>query len=342
MFRSAFVRMFYKSLMVWAFLVFGLNGGKLLALDSWEKVLDLRGMWQFTIGDDMAWATKGYDDKDWEAIHVPSAWENEGFHGYNGYAWYRKTFWGNQVPSGESLYLILGRIDDVDEVYLNGTRIGSSGAFPPEFLSASKAKRCYPIPTQHLNPHGKNTIAVRIYDSQLSGGIISGDIGIYRNTEEFATDLDLRGVWKFALGDENSWKESDHDDTDWYDINVPLAWEEDGFHEYDGIGWYRIYFSISRHGNWKEDPLYLVLGRIDDFDQVYINGEFIGSTNDGRGFGWSKSYRQLRIYPLPWEYLDSEEVNTLAVRVVDIGGEGGIYEGPVGIIRRSTLLEMQE
>ena len=54
--------------------------------------IDLEGNWRFSIGDDTAWASPYFKDNDWEKIKVPAMWEDQGFHGYNGYAWYRKTF----------------------------------------------------------------------------------------------------------------------------------------------------------------------------------------------------------------------------------------------------------
>ena len=54
--------------------------------------IDLCGDWRFEIGDNPAYAEKNFDDNGWEVIHVPNMWENEGFPGYDGYAWYRLHF----------------------------------------------------------------------------------------------------------------------------------------------------------------------------------------------------------------------------------------------------------
>ena len=53
------------------------------------RLVNLRGGWKFTIGDDMNWADPNYNEKGWDIIRVPSSWEDEGYNGYNGYAWYR-------------------------------------------------------------------------------------------------------------------------------------------------------------------------------------------------------------------------------------------------------------
>ena len=75
----------------------------------------------------------------------------------------------------------------------------------------------------------------------------------------------------------------------------------------------------------------LIGGKIDDFDEIFINGEKIGETNDGRRLGWSRSFSELRVYDIPKGLL-KEGRNVISVRVEDIGDNGGIYEGPVVII----------
>jgi sialate O-acetylesterase len=76
----------------------------------------------------------------------------------------------------------------------------------------------------------------------------------------------------------------------------------------------------------------------------------IGSTGvfkdsvDEFGDGMNKvelgeTYKQLRSYNIPDGVLKFGEVNTIAVRVYDGFIDGGIYEGPVGIIRQSKYQE---
>ena len=79
-----------------------------------KQLLDLRGEWKFDIGDDMRRANQEFDDSKWEQIFVPSPWEDEGFPGYDWYAWYRKHFQAPPEWKGKALYLHLGKIDDVD------------------------------------------------------------------------------------------------------------------------------------------------------------------------------------------------------------------------------------
>ena len=57
-----------------------------------KLILDLSGRWKFSLGDDMNWKEERFNDNNWEKVNVPSSWENQGFHGYDGYAWYRTSF----------------------------------------------------------------------------------------------------------------------------------------------------------------------------------------------------------------------------------------------------------
>src|SRR5664279_476570 len=98
-----------------------------LRAEDLRKIVSLSGSWRFSIGDDSKWASPSYDDSGWDQINVPGKWEDQGYNDYNGYAWYRKSFKMNDIPLNTSIYLMLGRIDDADEVYLNGTEIGKSG-----------------------------------------------------------------------------------------------------------------------------------------------------------------------------------------------------------------------
>ena len=303
--------------------------------EDWDRVYNLKGMWKFSIGDQKMWAEPDYDDADWESIYVPSTWEDEGFYGFDGYAWYRKTFDATELPQDQNIYLFLGYIDDVDEVFFNGELIGSSGNFPPKFATAYNAYRRYQIPKNLINFDGPNTIAVRVYDVTQAGGIVDGRVGLYINRDAVQFDLDLMGIWKFKPRDNEAWKELDYDDSDWKQIMVPSPWERQGFYRYDGFAWYRKTFYLPE--DLAKEELYLILGKIDDFDHTYVNGYLIGSTKDYKRYGQSWSFAQLRSYYVPEEILKPGEDNVIAIRVEDMGNTGGIYEGPVGLITQSKF-----
>lgn len=300
-----------------------------------NKLVDLRGLWRFTIGNNESWSGINVNTDDWEIVRVPSSWENEGFHGYNGYAWYRKTFKVSSTYKGRSIALFLGRIDDVDEVYLNGKLIGYSGKFPPDYSTAYFAWRKYPLQENLVNFDKENVIAVKVYDSELDGGILEGDVGLY---EMKNWDVDLTGIWKINFSDKGSFKEKNYNDKDWETIYVPCYWENQGYKNYDGYAWYRYTFYVSE--KLKGKKLVLVAGKIDDFDETYINGKLVGSTgpinNIPDRMDNRQEWQELRTYDIPENVLQFGKENTIAIRVYDGYVNGGIHEGPLAILTQEN------
>lgn len=308
------------------------------AQEKWDKLIDLKGKWKFSIGDKAAWANPTFDDSGWEEIYVPSKWEDEGFNGYNGYAWYRTSFTAAQLgPKIQGVNLLLGYIDDVDEVYVNGKRIGGSGSFPPRYHTSYDAFRSYYLDPAILNPKGKNVIAVRVFDAGIEGGIVSGDVGIFVNRSESGLTINLRGIWEFKLHGTRRLKgemESSEVMTvatskdGWIEVPVPSYWENQGFPDHDGTAWYRKRFTVPKQ--FAAEDLVLILGKIDDSDRTYLNGKLVGSMTD--------RHDQLRFYFLkPGDFKTGTDTNTLLVFVDDPQGLGGIYEGPVGLMKQSEF-----
>lgn len=299
-----------------------------------RKIVSLSGTWKFSIGDDIQWASPSFDDSDWDPIRVPGNWEDQGYNEYNGYAWYRKKFSVAEIPSGTTIYLVFGRIDDADVVYLNGKLLAKSGNFPPEYESAYNSRRKYVIPAGFLKENAVNTIAIKVYDSYLEGGLIDAPAGIYTDADNDYLSLNLNGRWKFRTGNSKDWKESDFKDDGWKTIQVPSEWESQGYADYDGYAWYRVRFRLPK--NFASGEYYLSLGKVDDEDDVYLNGQFIGTVFDLKKTGEYRhngmEWNARRLYKIPEGLLIRDGLNTLAVKVYDGQQRGGIYEGPVGLM----------
>ncbi len=319
----------------------------LRAYDRWEdspepskRLVRFDRLWKFAVGDGPERAAPAYDDSDWTNIHSAESWQDEGYRDYNGYAWYRQSF---KLPSGfdeNNVFLALGKIDDVDEVFVNGHRVGGTGRFPPNYESAFDNERFYPVPAEWLQPGKPNVIAIRVFDGGGVGGLVGGRPGLYAGiTPE--TEIALNGGWKFSPGDNPDWKKPACDESGFKTITVPQAWEHAGYPELDGYGWYRKTFTVARTP--ADQTMVLMLGKIDDYDEVFLNGTAIGRTGEidhpGRN-GDGRSYDLNRAYYFPTSLL--KETNTLAVRVYDAGGYGGIYAGPVGILSQTEFVNYWE
>jgi len=130
----------------------------------------------FSTGDDPGWEMPGFDDRRWAEIRTGTPWEQQGFAGYNGYAWYRFHF---RLTSGlwrDSLRISMGKIDDADEIWLNGTYLGKTGAFPTDkggYVTKNYAPREYRLALRDARLHWgqENVIAVKVYDGSGNGGI---------------------------------------------------------------------------------------------------------------------------------------------------------------------------
>lgn len=308
--------------------------------------VNLTGPWRIWFGDDTEYARPDLDDGDWDRIRVPASWEERGFPGYDGYAWYRKAFHLSDELERKALYLDLGLIYDADEVYINGHFLDGRGSFPPSLAKAMNTRRLYDLPKDWLHFGNSNVIAIRVYNEEGKGGIVAGEIGIYSgmvdsNRYRIIMSEDLSGEWRFRMGNEDDWAEPQFDDSHWSTLSVPGFWESQGYGDLDGYAWYRKKVVIPE--DLMDTSLILALGRIDDLDTVYFNGEMIGNTgkfpdnhsNRTDYMYWSHD----RFYYIPTRLILPEEKNTIAVRVYDFGQHGGIYEGPIGIVSQEAYLD---
>ncbi|MCD4710948.1 MAG: acetylxylan esterase [Bacteroidales bacterium] len=143
----------------------------------------------------------------------------------------------------------------------------------------------------------------------------------------------LKFEWKFNTGDNSSWAWPEYDDSNWRTIDVGTVWENQGFGTYDGFAWYRqkviIPESLKKRAV-ENGGLVLYLARIDDSDETYFNGELLGSTG-GMPPDYQSGYGDFRAYTVPVERVAWGKKNTIAVRVYDGGGGGGIVGTPVGL-----------
>jgi len=300
-----------------------------------KTLVNLRGNWKFSVGDDMTWAESNYDDSNWETVYVPRSWESNGYEEYNGFAWYRKLFLLRSPFNQEFLYLNMGKIDDVDEVYINGELVGATGNFPPLVKTAVEIPRVYMIPTDLLHINKKNTIAVRVYDEFKDGGILTGKIGLYVDTDQEKMEIDLRGYWGFESGSQVdkgnlnciTYREGK--------ILVPGFWEALGYNGLDGQAKYTKEFEYPFSQNNSGKCLFL--GIIDDLGDVYLNGWKLKWHQSNRRKKYrSSNHLTYRIYNIPSNLINRGGRNKIEVIVTDNGGPGGIYKGPIGIASIET------
>ncbi len=164
--------------------------------------------------------------------------------------------------------------------------------------------------------------------------------------------LILEGKWKFSLDPEDKglqegWHKEEYDDTKWDDFPLPTTWEKLGYNQvfptspspswepYNGYAFLRRKARIPKE--WEGKDLLLYIGAVDDFDWVYLNGQFIGHTGEDKPNWWEAP----RLYTIPARFIKFGQNNTFCIRIYDRGGEGGV-KGPVFLIKKEDWEELRK
>jgi hypothetical protein len=134
--------------------------------------------------------------------------------------------------------------------------------------------------------------------------------------------IPLPGMWKFSVGDALEWKEPSYHDEQWKEIPVPSRWENVGYPGVDSIVWYRATFTVPN--DWPRGDVTLSLGKIDDCDQTFVNGNLVGKTGTFPP-EYSTEWTAFRTYKIPEGLVRWGGENSIAIRVYDGGGPGGWY-----------------
>lgn len=146
--------------------------------------------------DAQGWASPGLNTSDWKPTTVPGAWENSGDFA-DGARWFRFELTLGSDWDKRDAMLSLGAIDDFDQTFVNGERVGAIG---PETSRFWIAPRRYAVPGRLLHA-GRNTIAVRVFDHGGQGGFMAApnELRLERVTAGEASmmpvSISLAGTW---------------------------------------------------------------------------------------------------------------------------------------------------
>ncbi len=136
-----------------------------------------------------------------------------------------------------------------------------------------------------------------------------------RERQRFLLDARNQG---FAKG----YADREFDAGSWPTMDVPGRWESLGPDmQVDGVVWMRRDVTVPQ--SWAGHNLTLNLGAIEDCDTTYFNNRKLGST----GYGTPRYWEAPRSYLVPSSFVRYGEPNTIAVRVFDDGGTGGLVGG---------------
>lgn len=144
------------------------------------------------------WKDDDFNDSDWKTLPAPGVWEDTINLQIDGAVWLRRTI---DVPAswaGRDLQLHLGAIDDFDDTYFNGEKVGATG---PETTDAWAQPREYLVPAR-LVKTGRNVIAIRVFDRWGGGGfsnsVSKAKMEVFPAGDNAAA-LPLSGIWRYAV-----------------------------------------------------------------------------------------------------------------------------------------------
>ena len=334
---------------------------------AYEEVAEVPMQWKFRLDESEhpqrhRYATLDLDDSDWATINIGQAYEDQGYAGYDGWAWYRATF-TVAADSVRSVLMAFGGLGAKDAfVYVNGHLVGQhyDQWDRPFILDIS----------DHVVRDGENAVALYLYDDFGMGGVY-GLINVHQPTDEVETDdfATNRGG-HLEMVDRNNWPvfKAHFTSGERYSryahrppripyaykkvAEVPVQWKFSPYEEETldaslsrtdlddsswaaidiGQAWEDQGYSGYDEGAWyrarievnaeEGRPVHLAFGGVDNNAYVYVNGTFVGEHH-----GWNTPF----ILDIS-EAVKYKGQNVVAVRVYDGMEMGGIY-GTIEVIQ---------
>lgn len=135
--------------------------------------------------DAPGWSAAQELDAAWPTLQAPGLWEGQGLADLDGIVWLRERIELTAAQAAGAAELHLAKVDDCDEVWVNGQRVGGQCGYDQ--------LRRYAVPAGVLRA-GANWIAVRVTDTGGGGGI-HGDAAALR-LDTAAGGVSLAGSWR--------------------------------------------------------------------------------------------------------------------------------------------------
>jgi sialate O-acetylesterase len=231
------------------------------------------------------WAGADYDDSDWESVGFCS-YVTQG----TGVYWYRKTIDIPEALRGKDAVIFLGTAVDMDEVFINGEKLGVTYyRYPPREYGFT------------LPESGKLTVAIRLLCFGGWGGFTRGK-EYFIGTENRTIDLGTEG-WKrrFAAGFEDFKGQTffQYKPTGLYNgMIAPLK----GY-RFKGVIWYQGESDTGNPDRYAEKLMTLIKGWRELFgnaDMPFIQTllahyEFNGCYDLDGGDGWDRLRAQQKL-----------------------------------------------
>lgn len=136
------------------------------------------------------WSATDFNDASWQTLRLPDLFDRKAVPNFDGVVWFRREITVPDEVIGKETKLSLGQIDDIDETYVNGVKVGSTNQYSTE--------RNYTLPAGTLKP-GRNVIVIRVEDTGGGGGF-TGKEDQFQLAGNGKT-VSLAGDWKYRIAD---------------------------------------------------------------------------------------------------------------------------------------------
>jgi sialate O-acetylesterase len=138
------------------------------------------------------WSWADFNDTSWQTLRLPDLFDRKAIPGFDGVVWFRREIMVPEELAGKELTLSLGPVDDTDETYVNGVKVGNT--------NQGALVRNYVVPAGTLKP-GRNVIAIRVEDYGGGGGFTAKEDQFRLSGS--GKEISLAGDWKFRIADFN-------------------------------------------------------------------------------------------------------------------------------------------
>jgi hypothetical protein len=159
-----------------------------------RKLVALGGPLKFTTGDSTQFAAVAYDDAQWETmdLHAPPGahdddvgisgyvpgWAGKGYPQYAGYTWYRLKISPDTLPKGPLAIAAPAAVDDVYQLYINGTLHGGAGDFSSSVPVVYSVRPAMFLLPDSVRNSKEITLAFRVWMNPANLGPDAGGIHV--------------------------------------------------------------------------------------------------------------------------------------------------------------------
>ncbi|HSB92919.1 MAG TPA: sialate O-acetylesterase [Flavitalea sp.] len=153
-----------------------------------QKLVSLQGALPAGPAIASNWSGTTVQDEQWPKMDLPGVWEESGLDELDGFVWFRRSITIPAADAGKPAKIHLSMIDDQDETWINGQKIGHTESY--------NTKRIYDIPAALLKD-GDNKISIRVHDTGGGGGVYGDAKDLVLQVGDHSYPLD--GKWSFQV-----------------------------------------------------------------------------------------------------------------------------------------------